>query len=102
MKIDTSLGALALVMHAALMELASPNGNNCGNSVGRFRCTGIPLDDIIAELSLTSQVERIKPTEEGGFAPPIRELPYGQLLPHKWESYVRHILVVSPVTMVVF
>ena len=102
MKIDTSLGVLALVMHAALMELASPNGNNRGNSVGRFRCTDIPLDNIIAKLSLTSQAEGIKPTKEGGFAPPIFELPNGQLLPNKWESYVQHILVVSPVTMVVF
>ena len=35
-KVDTSLGALALVLHAAFMELASPNGNNHGNSMGRF------------------------------------------------------------------
>ncbi len=36
MKVDMLLGALALVLHAVLMELVSPNGKNSDNSVGRF------------------------------------------------------------------
>ncbi|KAL7490124.1 hypothetical protein ACHAW6_015850 [Cyclotella cf. meneghiniana] len=86
-KVETSLGALGLVLHGALMELASsPNGNNRGSSVGRFRCTGVPSDDVLAELSLTSNAGDKKHKDEGGFAPPIRELPNGQFVPPKWES----------------
>eukprot|EP00804_Cyclotella_cryptica_P022616 CCRYP_009487-RA/>CCRYP_009487-RA protein AED:0.19 eAED:0.19 QI:246/1/1/1/1/1/2/7139/550 len=85
--LETPLGALGLVLHSALMELASPpNGSNRGNAVGRFRCTGIPADEVVADLSLTCKAGTSKPKDEGGFAPPVRELPNGQLVPPKWES----------------
>jgi hypothetical protein len=73
-KVETALGALGLVLHAAVMELSSKNG--------RFRCTGVPSADVLSELSSTLTTA---PKNYDGFAPPVRELPNGQLVPDKWE-----------------
>ncbi|KAL3756411.1 hypothetical protein ACHAWU_007682 [Discostella pseudostelligera] len=75
----TPLGALALVLHIALLikggeRSGSGSGAAAGGSYGdnELRCTGVP------------------PPEDGkgsgGFAPPVRELPPGVLVPDSWEE----------------
>ena len=76
-KVGTALGALGLVLHSALMELST-----AGNR--KLKCTGVPPADVLAELSVTSA--GLKPKQDDGFAPPVRELPNGQLVPVKWEE----------------
>ena len=76
-KVGTALGALGLVLHGALVELSSASNS-------KLKCTGVPADDVLAELSLTSA--GLKPKQDDGFAPPVRELPNGQLVPVKWEE----------------
>ena len=57
--VKTPLAALALALHAAL-----------GTPILGFACTGVPEN----------------PASSKGFAPPIRELPKGQFMPHKWHE----------------
>eukprot|EP00584_Thalassiosira_punctigera_P023632 CAMPEP_0172575890 /NCGR_PEP_ID=MMETSP1067-20121228/137442_1 /TAXON_ID=265564 ORGANISM="Thalassiosira punctigera, Strain Tpunct2005C2" /NCGR_SAMPLE_ID=MMETSP1067 /ASSEMBLY_ACC=CAM_ASM_000444 /LENGTH=583 /DNA_ID=CAMNT_0013368545 /DNA_START=181 /DNA_END=1932 /DNA_ORIENTATION=- len=80
-KVDTPLGALGLALHVALAELTDDGDR--GEAV--FRCTGVP------DASVTGRLLGIAPKKGkggggGGFAPPIRELPRGQLAPPKWEE----------------
>jgi hypothetical protein len=79
-KVESSLGALGLVLHGALLELSS--GSRGG---GRLSCTGVPPEDVLAELSVSSG-GGVKPKVQEGFAPPVRELPGGQLVPANWEE----------------
>ena len=57
------ISALAVVLHIVLLQ--------CHHLV----CTGVPDDTTSAA---------------GGFAPPIRDLPVGQLVPLHWEHHVTH------------
>lgn len=77
-KVNTALGALGLALHSALMELTGGDGKD-----RLFRCTGVPDATVTAQL-LGSAVA--KGGGGGGFAPPVRELPRGQLIPPKWEE----------------
>ena len=76
--VATSLGALALALHTSLTELSTLENEAI------FRCTGVP------DESVTSQFMGVTCEKKtgGGFAPPIRELPIGQLVPSKWEDKV--------------
>mmetsp|Transcript_4166 Transcript_4166/g.7753 ORF Transcript_4166/g.7753 Transcript_4166/m.7753 type:complete len:623 (-) Transcript_4166:286-2154(-) len=78
------LGALGLALHAALLQLAPVDDEK--ESI--FKCTGVPDDNV------TCQLLGVDPKKKkgggggggGGFAPPIRELPRGQLVPSNWEG----------------
>ena len=74
----TPLGAIGLVLHAALVE--STDQDTGKGEV--FRCTGVPDANVIRLLVGTGG----NGGGGGGFAPPIRELPQGVLLPPKWEE----------------
>lgn len=66
--------AVALALHAALLEI----------SLGKeamFRCTGTPTD-LITKFSKSGEGSK----GGGGFAPPIKELPKGVLVPNDWEK----------------
>lgn len=78
-KVESALGALGLVLHCALLEL---NRNNGG---GKLRCTGVPAEDVLYELSVSKGGVKPK-VQDDGFAPPVRELPGGQLVPIQWEE----------------
>lgn len=83
--VATSLGALALALHTSLTELSTLDSESI------FRCTGVP------DESVTSQFMGVPAKKTGGgFAPPIRELPSGQLVPNKWEDKV------GPQSVVIF
>jgi hypothetical protein len=84
-KVETALGALGLVLHGALMELSATGGGD------KFKCTGVPAEDVLYELSLsaTSKQGGKRKVQYDGFAPPVRELPNGQLVPPKWEEACR-------------
>ncbi|EED89458.1 predicted protein [Thalassiosira pseudonana CCMP1335] len=97
-KVDTSLGALGLVLHTALLELSSATSNNKANKSGCssngddsiFRCTGVPTAEVLSQLLMGSHQHSggsIVSKGGGGFAPPIRELPRGVLVPPKWEVF---------------
>ena len=60
------ISALAVVLHIVLLQ--------CNSHSKSFICTGIPDDEDTGSV--------------GGFAPPIRDLPVGQLLPSQWEDRV--------------
>lgn len=92
-KVKSPLGALGLVLHGALLELSS---NDRGD--GKFICTGVPPQDVLAELLVSSGGGLSKPkVQDDGFAPPVRELPNGQLVPANWEEGYK-----SPVGRVAF
>lgn len=77
-KVATPLSALGLALHTALVELTDENSKDA-----IFKCTGVP------DVGVTSQFlgVTIKGAKGGGgFAPPVRELPRGQLVPSKWEE----------------
>mmetsp|Transcript_24664 Transcript_24664/g.53208 ORF Transcript_24664/g.53208 Transcript_24664/m.53208 type:complete len:551 (-) Transcript_24664:205-1857(-) len=80
-KVVTPLGALGLALHTALVELSQDEQDPL------FRCTGVPDLDVTFQL-LASSIKSTKKAGEGGggFAPPIRELPRGELVPPKWEG----------------
>jgi hypothetical protein len=59
---SSPVSALAVVLHIILVQYSN------------VVCTGVPDDDDSAS--------------RGGFAPPIRDLPVGQLLPLRWEDHV--------------
>ena len=83
--VATPLGALALALHTSLTELSTLDNESI------FRCTGVP------DESVTSQFVGVTGKKTGGgFAPPIRELPSGQLVPKKWEDKV------EPQNLVIF
>jgi hypothetical protein len=65
--VGTPLGALALALHIALLiKRGARSGVGGGNGGNELRCTGVPpLED-----------------GNGGFAPPVRELPPGVLVPN--------------------
>lgn len=69
--VGTPLGALALTLHIALLiKRGARSGVGGGNGDNELRCTGVPpLED-----------------GNGGFAPPVRELPPGVLVPNSWEE----------------
>ncbi|KAL9184616.1 hypothetical protein ACHAXT_012586 [Thalassiosira profunda] len=76
-KVSTPLGALALALHAALVEVSDAIGEPL------FKCTGVPDADVTSQLlGVTIQGKQ----KAGGFAPPVRELPSSQLVPAKWEE----------------
>ena len=68
--VRTPLGALGLALHVALLAL---------------RCTGVPDADVASRL-FGREVTTAVGGGAGGFAPPVRELPRGQLVPPNWES----------------
>ncbi len=79
----TPLGALGLAIHAALLAgLLDEDNNDEGALIlsSTLRCT-----DADAASRLFGGVGTTV-WEAGGFAPPIRELPRGQLVPSNWES----------------
>lgn len=77
-KVITPLGALALALHTALLGLSEDEPV--------FRCTGVPDMNVTSQLLAFSTKSSTKKTGGGGFAPPIRELPRGELVPPKWED----------------
>ena len=76
-KVKTPLGALALVLHTALVEMSGGED---------FRCTGVPDANVVSQLLGVSNSSAAKPTGGGGFAKPIRELARGELVPSNWED----------------
>ena len=75
-QVATPLGALGLALHIALL-LHGSAGSASSNSSGdindnELRCTGVPPTD--------------DGKNSGGFAPPVRELPPGVLVPDSWED----------------
>ena len=112
-RVATPLGAVALALHAALMELTGAcvggggggsngtAGGGNGNDNSLYRCTGIPTELVATfsqQLQQLQQQQQQQHQEQstatttmakksgGGFAPPIRELPKGTLVPHDWET----------------
>jgi len=97
-KVETALGALGLVLHSALLELKCGDGGSnssrsgaCGSSL--VRCTGVPDQDILHELSVSRGGTTNNPTSQtkkqgsdDGFALPVRELPSDTLVPRQWEK----------------
>ena len=85
-KVATPLGALSLGLHAALMDLSSNDG--CGSVDSFVRCTGIPTLDTITQFLQDNNKKGGGGVNAGGmgFAPPIRELPKGLLVPSTWED----------------
>lgn len=81
-KVATPLGALGLALHTALVELVDENENGGDDPI--FRCTGVP--DVGVSSQLLGVTVKGKKGGGGGFAPPIRELPKGELVPSKWED----------------
>lgn len=79
-KVATPLGALGLALHTALVELSDETS---GDPI--FKCTGVPDVEVASKLLGVQVKSKIK--GGGGFAPPIRELPRGELVPLKWEEY---------------
>lgn len=88
-KASTPLGALGLALHAALMELSDDENGNGGSKQSIFKCTGVPDADVTSQF-LGVAVQGKKGGGGGGFAPPVRELPRGQLVPPKWEENVNN------------
>jgi len=80
---DAPFGALGLALHAALVGLTTDK-----NEKDRmFRCTGVPDVDVASQLLRRSDAtEAGSSGGGGGFAPPIRELPRGTLVPPAWEE----------------
>ncbi|KAL7534470.1 hypothetical protein ACHAXR_005895 [Thalassiosira sp. AJA248-18] len=84
-KVNTPLGALGLALHTALVGLLDENSSG-KNDDPIFRCTGVP-DATVTSQFLGMDAKRGGGGGGGGFAPPVRELPRGQLVPPKWEDY---------------
>ena len=82
-RVDTPVGALGLALHAAIVGLTSVNQATKKTEL-MFRCTGVPDNAIISQFFGDDKTESVG--TGGGFAPPIRELPKGVLLPSKWED----------------
>ncbi|KAL3822320.1 hypothetical protein ACHAXA_002635 [Cyclostephanos tholiformis] len=58
------------------------------SSTTTLRCTGVPDADVVIRL-LGEEKNKVGVgggVGGGGFAPPIRELPRGQLVPPNWEA----------------
>lgn len=102
-KVETALGALGLVLHSALLELkcgvsSTSSSSNGGGASGSslVRCTGVPDQDVLQELSLSrdkggqssSITSNLHTKKQGnnGFALPVRELPSDTLVPRQWEK----------------
>ena len=86
----TPLGALGLALHVALLaglldEDYEDEGASMPSSSTTLRCTGVPDADVASRL-FGREVTTAVGGGAGGFAPPIRELPRGQLVPPNWES----------------
>ncbi len=75
-QVATPLGALGLALHVALL-LKGGKGSGISSSFGvgesELRCTGVPSPDDYGRGC-------------GGFAPPVRELPPGVIVPDFWEE----------------
>ncbi|KAL7451974.1 hypothetical protein ACHAWC_004328, partial [Mediolabrus comicus] len=84
---ETPVGALGLALHTALVELTSSvNGSN-KKMEQMFRCTGVPDESIVLQfLGEDKKKESGGGGGMGGFAPSIRELPKGVLVPPKWRG----------------
>lgn len=87
-RVETPVGALGLALHTALLELTAVI-NQQGNKKTEqmFRCTGVPDEAIISQFLGKANMK--KSGEGGGFAPPIRELPKGVLIPSNWEDMAK-------------
>lgn len=72
--VATPLGALGLALHIALLLKGGKRSGSTGIGDNELRCTGVPSPDDGEGGS-------------GGFAPPVRELPPGVLVPDSWEKY---------------
>lgn len=91
-RVETPVGALGLALHTALIELAAVNQGN-KKTEQMFRCTGVPDEAIIYQF-LGEDIKKKKSCGGGGgvgvggagFAPPVRELPKGVLVPSNWED----------------
>lgn len=82
-RVDTPIGALGLALHAALVELTASGSKKTEQM---FRCTGVPDNAIISQFLGEDKKTAGGGGGGGGFAPPIRELPKGVLMPSKWED----------------
>jgi len=83
-RVDTPIGALGLALHTALVELTAAN-QGTKKMEQMFRCTGVPDGAIISQF-LGEELKNAGGGCGGGFAPPIRELPKGVLVPSNWED----------------
>jgi len=83
-KVATPFGALGLALHAALVGLTTDNNAN-NDKDPMFRCTGVPDVNVTSQLLRQSNATKAG-NGGGGFAPPIRELPRGALVPPEWEE----------------
>ena len=97
-KVKTELGVIGLALHAAILALGSGERRR-QQSVSEseqyelLKCTGIPSDVNVIHQLLRNHFRITKDENDnsssrkgGGFAPPIRELPRGQLVPSNWEE----------------
>lgn len=82
-RVDTPVGALGLALHAAIVGLTSVD-KSTKKTEQMFRCTGVPDNAILSQFLGNDKTKSVG--AGGGFAPPIRELPKGVLLPSKWED----------------
>ncbi|KAL7550630.1 hypothetical protein ACHAWF_013849 [Thalassiosira exigua] len=90
-KASTPLGALALALHAALLERTASGTAGDGGS-GAFRCTGVPDAGLVTRLVGDDAQGTGRGGVGGGggggggFAAPVRELPRSRLVPSDWED----------------
>lgn len=97
-KVKTELGVIGLALHTAILALGSERQQQSeSEQYELLKCTGIPSDMNIIHQLLRNHFHIMKDENDnsssnsnssggGGFAPPIRELPRGQLVPSKWEE----------------
>jgi hypothetical protein len=84
-RVDTPVGALGLALHTALVELTATANQGTKKMEQMFRCTGVPDRAIISQF-LGEETKNSGGGCGAGFAPPIRELPKGELVPSNWED----------------
>jgi len=84
-RVNTPVGALGLALHTALVELTAVN-QGTKKTEQMFRCTGVPDGAIISQFLGEEKKKSGGGGGGGGFAPPIRELPKGVLMPSNWED----------------